>query len=259
MKINDYEIKKVFLLVDGSPKEISFYKSEVLYLSKNMLDEKYETKTDYYYFFKDIKKVYRNNLETNLKKGFSCIVLDSKEEYYPYNNIYNLYLNNDIVESYEIIERKEEKEKGLIQVSYDYLIKFKLDYLTALDSAFFFCKTDEEVFKITQNLNNINTIEETIENAKTEKVKTFLEEKKRQGFKYRVFIYHAFRVKSNRLLLSGCVDHEIKDNFYKQVEKITEIMNKCLFSEKIYPFQVIKMLNSLNISIKKGKKDNERQ
>lgn len=227
----------------------------------------------------DLKKVNKNNLEKTLKNGLSCFVSTNCRDY-DNEILYTLYLNEDLIK----IEQLEDKTSNghptgttnhQKQFKIIFLKDFIFDILSWYDITQEYYNEKIKEYEIKGYYQAKWKLEEELFKNQIEKHKKALEEKKdeldeklityhnaiikRSKEKIKLgfvgMIYERRPQKYNSLIVETMVYKHDKNEHAKRIEKLTKIMELC--NKNISSYDVEKMLNYFNISIKRGKNGKE--
>jgi len=269
MKVNSFDLSKIFIYEsDNKIIEMPSNYYEALYKSRDLSGDLYEASDRYCDLeINNLIKVNANHIASNIAKNNAFVVLDKdRNRVYTYETKYFLYLPVSMVEKIETQEATQEIHKGEKGIMLHKVITFKSDIVAVKDSNYLFTKTFLEAKNLTPNLENIKSIREKIDDLKTakslfkdkEKAKAkreknilFLTDLLKADFNYMVFNYRGVKRLVNTLKCFSPIDHYEKTPEFIEAEKITDLMNKCVFNNnKLYVSNILEMLNYLNISIK---------
>lgn len=226
-----------------------------------------------------LKKVNKNNLEKTLKSGLSCFVSTNCRDY-DNEILYTLYLNEDLIKIEQLEDKTSEGHPtGTTNRQKQFNIIFLKDFIFNILSWYDITqdyynekikeyeekgyyqskwKLEEELFK-----NQIEKHKKALEEKQDEldeKLTTYhkavikrSEEKIKQGFVG--MIYERRERKYVSLIVETMVYKYDKNANAKHIEKLTKIMKLC--NNNISHYDVERMLNYFNISIKRGKNGKE--
>lgn len=227
----------------------------------------------------DLKKVNKNNLEKTLKNGVSCFASTNCRDY-DNEILYTLYLNEDLI---KVDEMEDKTSEGHPTGTTDHQKQFNIIFLKN------FVFSVLSWYDITQDYYNAKIkeyeekgyyqskwkLEEELFKNQIEKHKKALEEKQDE-LDEKLTTYHNAVIKHSKeklklgfvgmiyerrpqtyvsLIVNTMVYKYDKNANAKHIEKLTEIMKLC--NKNISSYDVEKMLNYFNISIKRGKNGKE--
>lgn len=241
MKLNNYanEIRKI-VIYGGTvekEKEINPYNAKAFFQSKNLFNETVESYDDYFkIIIDDLIECNANPVHINAKKKNNKIfVVWVCGKYGDVNGV--LYVPFSKILKHEIIEQKKDmRGDGCINVSYNDKIVFTDDIkIICKDSEIYFAKPSDPIKNQHEEIAEIDELiekeRERIEKYKnlfdkSERLINLYEQKKQEGYKYKVFNYRAIDKNYNYLMLYNCVDHYEKTPEYIKAEKLTEQIKK---------------------------------
>lgn len=227
----------------------------------------------------DLKKVNKNNLEKTLKSGLSCFVSTNCRDY-DNEILYTLYLNEDLIKIEQLEDKTSEGHPtGTTNHQKQFNIIFLKDFIFNVLSWYditqdYYNKKIEE-YEIKGYYQAKWKLEEELFKNQIEKHKKALEEKQDE-LDEKLTAYHKAVIKrSEEKIKQGFVGMicERREQKYislivetmtykydknanaKHIEKLTEIMKLC--NTNISHYDVERMLNYFNISIKRGKNGKE--
>ena len=236
-----------------SEKVLSPYSTKALYKTLNIYNEEVETSKDYFDLeIENLKEVKSNHIEANKKRNI-CFI-SNKVLYLPQNKVVNL----------ETKETRKEYQKGCVSISYDEIITFTDDIkiLVADSVSYFAKKTDslkyrnEDIKEISEEITKAKETKSFFAGNETKRARyiKLLEEKRKQGFDYLCFAYGVEQAITNKVYFSNPVSRYEKSNDYLHAEKVRDLLNTCCYSkDKLSIYEVLKMLEVCNITIKRKK------
>ena len=193
----NYELRINAINVYGVEKEVinkeNQFNFEAPYKTLNVFGEPYDWTENYpNLIIDDLKKVNRNHIEANKRKGVNFYVYDNKGGLI-------LYINESMIEKIEELTEKKEYRKGDVSVQYNTLLTFKENLIEVDEMNAKFVKADDPAK--TNYYGRSKDIEEVIKvlrkstRAEAGKIIKFYQDKLEQGYKY--IIYPITKKKTN--------------------------------------------------------------
>lgn len=195
---------------------------EAPYKTLNVFGEPYNwTENHPNLIIDDLKKVNRNHIEANKRKGVNFYTYDDKGELI-------LYINKSMIEKIEELTEKKEYRKGDVSVQYNTLLTFKENIVLVNEMNTKFVKADDPAEP--NYYGSIKEIEEVIKDfrkstrAGTDKRIKSYQDKLKQGYKY--IIYPITKKNTNQLKIVRYVDHHEKTQERLEFEAINRELEK---------------------------------
>lgn len=214
---------------------------EAPYKSLNVFDEPCELAENYPVLAIDnLKKVNRNHIEANKRKGIN---------FYTYDDNYKcvLYLNQNMFEKVEELTEKNEYKKGDVSVQYNTLLTFKENLIEVDEMNAKFVKADDPVeTNYYRSTEDIEVIIKTLRTLGFDKRIKFYQDKLEQGYKY--IIYPITKKSTNQLKIIRFVDHHEKTPERQQLEKLIEEIKA--LNKDWNDYEIEKLLNNYNVTRK---------
>lgn len=241
MKLNNYtnEIRNIIFYGDDveTTREINPYNSKAFYTSKNIFDEAIEAYDDYFKIVIDsVIECNNNEKHINAKKRKKLIFVVWVANKYGF--VYgSLYIPNEKIIMHEVLEDKKDYHgDGCFSVSYNDKIIFNNEIkIICKDSKAFFARgSDPAIDNAAVTL--INELIDTETNRRikypnlfhnSDRLIDLYNQKKKEGFDYRVFQYRVLDVNYNYVVFYNCVNHYEKTKEYIKLEKLTNEIKKC--------------------------------
>ena len=189
---------------------------EAPYKTLNVFGEPYNWTENYpNLIIDDLKKVNRNHIEANKRRGVNFYIYDD-------NGGLVLYLHESMIEKIEELTEKKEYRRGDVSVQYNTLLTFKENLIEVNEMNAKFVKADDPAEP--NYYGSIKDIEEVIKDLRKstraeagERIK-FYQDKLEQGYKY--IIHPITKKRTNQLKIVRYVDHHEKTPERQQREKL---------------------------------------
>ena len=216
---------------------------EAPYKTLNVFGEPYNwTENHPNLIINDLKKVNRNHIEANKRKGFNFYVYDNEGRLI-------LYINKSMIEKIEELTEKNEYKKGDVSVQYNTLLTFKENLIEVNEINAKFVKADdpaepyyfgsiEDIKEVIKNLRKLNR-------AEAWRIK-FYQDKLEQGYKY--IVYQITKKSTNQLKIIRYVDHHEKTPERQQRENL--ITDLKLLNRDWREYEIEKLLDNYEVNKK---------
>lgn len=256
--VNNHSGKKMILYGSATNTQtervLNPYSTKAIFNTINIYGETIQSETDYFDIEIDnLKQVKTNHIDANKKRNICFLCGDAL--YIPYNKVID----------FAIKETRKEYQKGCISVSYDEILTFDNDIKVIYRDSFFTWKkgTDainkeykEEAENLADAIAKARETKSLFDSPKIKASKERLiqlyESKIKEGFDYICWCYHAVKKTTNKIYFSMPTHHKEKSKEYQHAEKVLNVLNSCCYSnDKLSIYEVIKMLDKCNITIKR--------